>query len=229
MNLTVKSESGGKTFYEPIICLCKGGSKYNKPEYNKPPEKHQFYFEDLPDYWTINDHDAPIVGDWYKLELSTKPSDNGMWRDIVSIEPAGAEPAPISDEDALFAGKPEPGQERAEKPNAGINNYQSTEDAKWDAIRDEKNYQIRRGQAFNAAIEKIDPVFFGSLMHMNDACLELRRLRDGFLRVLVTDPMSEHHCYVHDVVFQKGNTGYGHKVDGGWCIEDKGAVLEGEG
>ena len=57
--------------------------------------------------------------------------------------------------------------------------------------------------------------------------LRIREIRDNFFHQVKEKPIQhEHFCYEHEAQMQKGNTGYGHKVEGGWCIEDRGIIMD---
>lgn len=104
-----------------------------------------------------------------------------------------------------------------ERPNAGVDH----EEAKWDAVNAKKDARIIKSVSFSAAIDKIDPVFFGALMTADDTYLELRRLRDLFVRVQTSEVAAEHYCYSHDAGRNPSNHGLYHKVQGEelWCFE----------
>ncbi len=129
------------------------------------------------------------------------------YRNINSVE----EITDHSDVEELF-GDPreqEP-QGRTESLNAGIPDYLDTD------------VRIRIGQATNLARELIDPVFSGDLMHLDDWCQEMCRIRDGvFWRLLDVKVKPQHWCYQHDVARRVTKAGsYVHEVGDKWCSED---------
>ena len=170
-----------KQYFEPVIRQCKGGSKFND---KKDAEQQQFQFENLDDYWTIGRNPAPARGQWYSLELSTKPADKGMWRDIVRIEavdgPAAQQSASQSqqDVDELFAGKPEPEQEQRRPPPPV----------------DDVDVRIRKGQAANMAVALI-----AAQGCDGEAVVEVRLLRDRIFHEVLDVPVAPlHYCYEHE-------------------------------
>ncbi len=242
--LEVKNVSKGNTYYQPLMATCRGTSQYSDEQYNfddlegywaigsqRPPAKGGVYILELKT----------------KPKSGPNSKEGAMYCDIVAIRTATADEqaqgggAPTESQPALMDDDPgwtpdsEPpfdnggafqaGQDFAEKvlatpqqapvsPNAGF----VSEDAKWDAIRGEKNHQIRRGQAFNAAIEKIDKVFFGSAMDGTDVVRELGRLMGLFMEVL-DSPTGW--CFNHRMGRIKSKSGiFVHKQDDGWCSAD---------
>ncbi len=212
--LTPTNEANGKTYYEPIIRLCKGGSKYNG---KKAAEQHQFYFEDLEDFWTIGKNTAPVPGQWYSLEVSTKPSENGMWRDIVSIEPAApAEPHEDSDWEDLG----DPRAMESERPNAGPPD--------WDAIQATKDQIIQLGASTRDAVILIQMGVW-PIPEGRTPTSWIRECRARlFYNVHAHDIEPQYWCYDHNCARNKGSNGYGHPVAGGSCIWEKG-ILKNEG
>ena len=225
--LTPKSESQGKTYYEPIIRLCKGSSKYND---KKDAEQHQFYFDQLDGYWTIGRNTAPVVGNWYSLELSTKPADKGMYQDIVRLEPtSGTAPEPDGGDGPFPVGVQSDVDFPPERPNG----------PDWDAIQAAKDQRIQshadaKEQAINLASATRDAMIF---IQMGVWPIPEGRTGTSWLRecrarlyynVHAREMEPRYWCYEHNEGRNPGSNGFGHPVDGGSCIWLRGVVLDAE-
>lgn len=260
--LIAKNQSGGKTYYEPTIRQCKGGSKFND---KKEPEKRQFFFSELDGYWNIGNNEVPVVGEWYALELSSKPGDTGMWRDIIKIELVDGPPAsdgmiprssPTVYKDEEGVEFPPDDQDDAERSmNEDFTpRGTATQPALTDAINlmaatarmnSEADKQFTgkpdQSQRPNAGIKvegvvqghleklAVDLYVFGGAHYPGEVIdyLRIREIRDAFFHQVKEKPIQpEHYCYEHSAQMNKGNTGYGHKVEDGWCIENAGIVMD---
>lgn len=213
--LQIRAVDKGKTYYESITRQAKGKSQY---------QDTAFSFENLEGYWDAGPNIKPIIGQWYDLELATKPKtgpnakQGSLYMDIVRMAPVDVTTRTPSgaDVDELFAGKPEP-QQPPEKPNAGIAVegvvQGHLEKLAVDLYIAERRMEFEHGQAKD--------------WEWGVNYLRIREIRDAFYHQLQQKPIQhEHYCYEHETLRQKGNTGYGHRVDNGWCIEGQGVVLD---
>ena len=217
--LTVTNEANGKTYYEPVIRQCKGGSKFND---KKSDEQRQYQFDNLEDYWSIGKNTAPHAGGWYSLELSTKPADKGMWRDIVRIEDVD-------------------GPATSTMPESSVD--RATDEA-WDGMGDKsamdpenRSERANKGIIVEGVVqghlEKLATDLYiseGSLHIAGIDYTRIREIRDGFFHHVKEHPiMPLHWCYTHEEPRRptKADSWF-HEVGGGnYCSED--GILDAQG
>ncbi len=203
-DLAIKNEANGKTFYEPVTLRCKGGSSYNAKKTDTT--KHQFYFDEFEDYWTINKNEVPVVGVSYILELAVKDS----YHDIVSIKPAedsGREEANAMEDHFEPQGDARDGQHQAETPVAGP----APNPAAVGACANHAMIYIEAG-IWPCPPDR-DP------MSWYCECRDFVFWNGNQVPV-----MPPNWCYVHGEQFKRGQTGFGHPLGDNYCVLNGGIV-----
>jgi hypothetical protein len=71
--ISVSVDSEGRTYFDPVIAKVGGVSQYKGSE---------FYFQGIEGYWDFSrtrgmNGTLPVIGSWYKVELTTKPKQPG--------------------------------------------------------------------------------------------------------------------------------------------------------
>jgi len=263
--LTPRNESAGKTYYEPTIRQCKGGSKFNA---KKSPDQHQFLFSNLDGFWNLGNHSAPVVGEWYALELSSKPAENGMWRDIVKMEHVDGPPAsdgmiprnsptvydndpfnefpqgtpdqaersmnedfaPTQSQPGLRADDPETIQRNDDPFYTGkpdhpfIENHQRGAEKPNTPPVEQDKYQLSAARRDAMILIEMGVWEIPAGRNPLSWVKECSARMFYFHHATVMEP--QYWCYEHHCARNKGSNGYGHPVEDGSCVWEKGIIVD---
>ena len=200
MELTISNESNGKTYYEPVVAVCRGQSQYNATQYS---------FEGLEGYWETGNQGALALGIAYVVGLATKlkggnSQPGSMYRDVASVRMATPEES---------NGVPTGGGWSADIPDSPVQPHVSRNPPHQQYQQPQQAPAPQQPAPVNVnATPRVEGVVQG---HVEKLAVDLynaqrdisqpinyqaiREIRDAFFHQVKEKPiMSEHYCYDHE-------------------------------